>query len=504
MLAIPMLQAFATRRAFGAGPPPPKRLVIVGHQNGRVVGTRAAGMGAGIDRWSPGKSSQELPSGAPSEMLRGLEEIREEIVTFDGIDNIVRHATGHADGHHAAQRTALTCRLLANDDASGPSIDYVAGLRLRSGPAMWPSVVIRASATPEGPGLYPEDRFYGDAGTAARFISGNPRQAILELFGPPVPDDGAPPPTPTLRDRLAKRRRSILDGVIGDLKGLRGRVNARDREQLDRHTEYIRSLEQRLGPVVQTPAQSCERPDETLAPQVIPSTWDEFQQFGRNPDWERGTQDNVTVPYQVENLVQAIACDVTRVACLSFQSDPNFAHVFDPEPTPFSDSDSFHQTVHGFASVDGATKKYTSAQEQAAEVCRRAFRFQVDMFTLLVKRLGEMDDTDGSRVLDNTLVLWFSELGYGSTHQVCNLPIIMAGLGAAFPKGRHIVENRRTTGDLFAHVLRLLGGSDETFGETGTLGALAGQIGVTDLLPDYGLPGYIDADTPLHRGALSL
>jgi hypothetical protein len=138
----------------------------------------------------------------------------------------------------------------------------------------------------------------------------------------------------------------------------------------------------------------------------------------------------------------------------------------------------------------------------------KAFQFWGQMFTQLLQKLGAVTDTDGSSLLDNTLVLWMSEMGYGSAHNNFNIPVILAGLGGAFQKGRHIVENRRTLGDLHAHVLRLLGGSDMTFGETGgasgTLGELAAKNGVSDFLSDYGAPGYIDANTLLHRGPLSL
>jgi hypothetical protein len=105
-------------------------------------------------------------------------------------------------------------------------------------------------------------------------------------------------------------------------------------------------------------------------------------------------------------------------------------------------------------------------------------------------------------LLDNTLVLWVSEMGYGAVHADYNIPVVMAGLKAAFPKGqgRHVVCNRRSMGDLFAQVLRMYGGYDTTYGDTGTIG----DYNSGNLNEGVGWPGYITTSTPLHSGPLDL
>lgn len=484
-LALPMLRAFAPARAH-AQARPPKRLVVVVHSNGRIAGN---GRGGG-DWWSPGPTSGPLPPAgmAPSRLLAPLAAIRDEIVTIDGIDNVVRHASGDGDGHATSTETVLTCRL-----SGSPSFDHVAGTRLRSGPGMRPSIVFPGSAYPVGTFFEP-GRFYGEGGSAPFVVSGNPEMAIEEVFGAPAP--GPDPARPTLRQRLLSRRRSLLDGVARELMALRGRLDARDRAQLDRHAQFVEDVQARLGGGATVSAMGCTRPDRAAVPHVVPSTWDEFVMTGRNPAWERGRQDPVTIPHQIENLVQALACDVTRSAALVFQSDPSFASEFPSGETPFADDGSYHSTIHGIPRI--------SESMAAALACERGFLFFARAFTSLVQRLAEIEDTDGSRVLDNTLVLWTSELGYGSEHTNFNLPVVLAGLGTAFAKGRHLVETGRTTGDLYAHLLRLLGGSDTTFGDTGTLGSLASARGASDLYPSAGRPDAIDAGTPLHGGPLSL
>ncbi|HVN32115.1 MAG TPA: hypothetical protein VMT45_09005, partial [Thermoanaerobaculaceae bacterium] len=125
-------------------------------------------------------------------------------------------------------------------------------------------------------------------------------------------------------------------------------------------------------------------------------------------------------------------------------------------------------------------------------------------FTKLIQRLAAIRESDGSRMLDNTLVVWVSDLGYGSGHYCYNYPVVLAGMKGAFPKGqgRHVVGQVNSLGDLYAQVLRMLGGSDTTFGSTGTLSTAVGAS--TNLLPQMGRPGLINKDTPLHFGPLDL
>lgn len=498
VLAVPMLESLSPRGARGQPMTPPKRLVIVLHSNGRLVAN-----GRPADWWSPGPSTRALSAGAaPSPMLAELAPIADRIVTVDGIDNRLRHASGDADGHFDPERTLLTnAKPVSYGQGGGPSLDYVAGLRLRSGPGMRASVVIPASATPEG-AYFEDHRCWGEGGTRATTITGNPEYAVGELFGERPPPEGEPPPSrPSLRDRLNARRGSLLDGVRESLSSLRGRVSTRDRERLDRHADFIQRVQARVtAPATMVRGASCMRPDETMMPHVTPSNWEEYTRTGLGPEFLRGRQDSLTTPYQIENLVQALACDVVRSAVFTLCGDPEWSSEF-PGGSPFSADDSVHGTVHGTPRIDDSSETMSNATN-----LRTGFQAFGRQFRSLVERLGEMEDVDGTRLLDNTLVLWISELGYGSEHTVFNLPVVLAGMPGAFDRGqgRHVVEDRRSTGDLHAQVLRMLGGSDTSFGPTGTIGSLADEWGTGDIHPDYGLPDFIERATPLHSGPLDL
>ncbi|MCC6807193.1 MAG: DUF1552 domain-containing protein [Deltaproteobacteria bacterium] len=485
MLALPMLEYFAPRTAFGAAAPPPKRFVLLVHSHGRLTGN---GRGSPRqDEWVPAAAGA-LPAGAPSPMLAALAPIRDQIVIVDGVDNIVRHATGHGDGHYSAERTCLTAmRQKADGSGGGPSIDYVVGTRIRPNASARTSVVIPASVA-QAEWSYDAHHFFGSGGSSPTRISVDPKKAITELFGPPVV--AGPPPALILHDRLVARRASILDDVAGSFTALRGKVNAADRARLDAHAEFIRSLETRYagGAGGGVTAQGYVRPSEAAV----------FDY--KSTSYSRGRVDEQTVPSQIENLVMALAGDVVRSASLHFYIgyDPVFPSEFSPATSPF-EAGNFHAMIHD-------TPQVTLPN---APSLRKAFNFYARMFTRLVQRLGEVTDTDGSKLIDNTLVLWVSDMGYGAAHHDFNIPVVMAGMPNAFPKGRGraVFHDRRTLGDLYAHVLRIFGGSDTTFGEVGTLGSVTGRAdtGNDGFYSGWsGYDNYIGWGTPLHRGAIDL
>src|SRR5258706_11519007 len=105
LLAIPLLESLAPRSAW-ALPVAPKRLIVVRHNYGRMIGGRPDGNGVIPHLWSPAQVTRPLPL-TISPLLGPLAPIRQEIVTLDGIDNIVR-LLGDADGHRYPLLTALT------------------------------------------------------------------------------------------------------------------------------------------------------------------------------------------------------------------------------------------------------------------------------------------------------------------------------------------------------------------------------------------------------------
>jgi len=482
LLALPMLEALAPRTAFAQTAAPPKRLVVVFHPHGRVVGPGSN------ENWSPRTTTGPLPpvGTAPSGALASLAPISNEIVTLSNIDNIVRHTSGDLDGHASASATCMTCVVPNGGTARGPALDYVAGLRLRASTAQKMAIVIPGQAAPFDNSVTENNVFLGANGTPGNYQAIDPAQMIRDLFasvqvGPPPP----PPPTPTLQDRLAARRGSILDGVAKGFTSFRAGLNPADQARLDQHAQFIRETELRypaVPPVTPPAPASCAPPSTSSVPNY---DW---------PQFRKGEHDDVFAQTQIESLVQALICDVTRTASLNFwaSGDPGFVTEFAPASSPYL-AGNWHASVHG----DG------SPNDPSVGSLTKGFGFYAKYFTKLIQRMAAIQESDGSRLLDNTLVVWVSDLGYGSGHYCYNYPVVLAGMKSAFPKGqgRHVVGQVNSLGDLYAQVLRMLGGTDTTFGSTGTLSSAAGSI---NYMSQFGRPGLINKDTPLHFGPLDL
>lgn len=476
MLALPMLEAFAERKAYADLPAPPKRVLFLFHPHGRPAGKGYDGE----DNWSPGAAGP-LPANI-SPALAALAPIRDKIVTLDGIDNIVRAAAyGDTAGHGAPGATCMTCAVpISNgpDDstATSHSIDYELGLRLRANDTLPPSMIFPATSAGA---TYMGYWFWGPGGSPPFLVDSRPEVAIPQIFGPAQPAE--PPPTPTLHDRLVGRRASILDGVAKSFFALRSKLNAADRDRLDAHAAFVEKLEKNVGGggVVQA-TESCVRPDENAVPDYSGSN-------------NRGQKDGITMPFQLENVVQALACDITRVAAFEFHNgyDPVF-------PTEFPNggqivNGNWHDMLHNAPQIsDPNTPDLTKAYQCFGK-----------NFTSLVQRLDQMLDLDGKPMLESTLLVWVSDMGYGAAHYDWNIPVVLAGMPSAFPKGqgRHVVMNRRTLGDLYAQILRMVGETDMTFGATGTLGSVSASQ-FADSAYDFG--NGIGPSTPLHMGTIDL
>ncbi len=473
-LALPMLEAFAPRTSFAGGITAPKRVIFVQHMHGRPLNPEN-----NQDNWSPAAAGP-LPT-TISPALAALAPIRNKIVTLDGIDNIVRHATGDSGGHGSAGTTSMTCAVpivngTDNESATAASIDYEVGRRIRASDSMPASIVFPAQLA--GPDWrYGGYSFFGPDGAPPFIANSRPELAVEELFGS-VQNPDEPPAAPTLHDRLVGRRKDILSGVAKDFSSLRKKLNAADRDRLDKHAAFIEAMKNAsTGPTL--PTDGCNVPDVTMFPSYAED----------NP---RGESDAITTPLQIENVVQMLACDIARVGVLHFHAgyDPLFPSEF-PDPDPALLNSNWHALIH----------ENWAASDPSASTLTQAFQYFGKSFTQLVQRLDQIEDLDGNKMLDNTLIVWVSDMGYGSGHYDYDIPVVLAGMPSAFPggQGRHVVANRRTLGDLYAQVMRMVGETDTTFGATGTLGDIALT---NDLVNWSGID--ISASSPLHRGAIDL
>lgn len=244
------------------------------------------------------------------------------------------------------------------------------------------------------------DSFYGN-----RMIYAGPGQPL-----PPESDPAAAfarlfadaAVSETDLERIRSERRSVIDGAREDIARVRDRLGARDREKLEAHLEGLRALERRIDR-----ATTCEVPQD--------------------PPTVSGLLDGPTSRAQIDNLVLALSCDLTRVASLQYGS-ANTLQSHNGAP--------HHELTHRIAD------QHDTQALQELEVIDRWYGGQV---AYLLERLSAIPEGDGS-LLDNTLVVWGNEIANGvtyetrgKTHLMGRIPWMMAGGGNfAFPTGRYL------------------------------------------------------------------
>ena len=394
-LALPALEAMHPRRARAAAAAP-KRFVSMFTANGTLY-----------PNWVP-KGTETAFTLSP--ILAPLEPNQNDLVVVSGL----YQQGGGGDGHQNGMGGMLTGQSLtpgpfeggANSGsagwANGPSVDQKiasalgGGTKLRSlelgvqvGSADdWGRMVYQAANQP----LTPED---------------NPALSYQRLFG-------TAGTSPEAFARLRARRRSVLDAVTAQFQAVSARVGAGDRARLDEHATALRDIETRLDAQAR-PSAACTNPATPAAVTDL-SHNDSFPTIGK---------------LQMDLLALALTCDLTRVASLQWSRSVSMTRFTWLTPTI---TDAHHDLSH--RGDDDAP---------AQEKLLRINTWYAAQLAYLLAKLASAQETDGSRLLDSTLLLWSNELGKGNAHSRQNAPYVLAGqAGGALRTGRFLSY----TGDL--------------------------------------------------------
>ncbi|MCP4498525.1 MAG: DUF1552 domain-containing protein, partial [Deltaproteobacteria bacterium] len=181
---------------------------------------------------------------------------------------------------------------------------------------------------------------------------------------------------------------------------------------------------------------------------------------------EHDLLDENTIPersQQMSDLISlAFSCDLTRVVCLQNSNAQN--HTRFPWLSSLGDGHALsHAGNSSLASIEQWVARDTWYASQVAA---------------LMTALDGIDE-GGQSVLDNTVILWVSELSKGNTHSHLNMPFLLAG-GAGLSTGRYVNFTSGDSGashnDFLLALLRIYGIDDDTIGHpdfcTGPLGGI--------------------------------
>jgi hypothetical protein len=425
-IALPWLEAMTPRRAHAA-PTPVKRFIVMFSANGTVPSA-----------WTPAATSETDFTLSP--ILSPLESHKSDLIVVRGLEQ----KGGGGDAHQSGIGGMLTGQMLNAGPfagvgaapagwAMGPSVDQrmVEALalptKLRSlelgvqvGSAdNWGRMIYRAANQP----LPPDD---------------NPAAVYARVFSDLHTD-------PAQLARLRRRRKSMLDGVADQFTQLSSRVSAADRQRLDAHLTTVREIEVRLTTDLVVNNPSCR--DPSITP-ITTTANDSFPAVGS---------------LQMDLLVMALACDITRIASLQWSRS-----VSQTRFTWLGVNEGHHDLSHRSDSDTGAVLSLTKIDTWYAQ-----------QLASLIARLKTMPDGAGGSVFDGTLILWANELAKGNTHSRQNAGYVLAGsAGGALRTGRVLSYEGQGLphNNLLVSILNAMGVPDTTFGKsewcTGRLTAL--------------------------------
>lgn len=396
---VPLLESEAGVAEF------PKRLILLFSANGTIH-----------ENWVPqgGESDFTL-----STILAPLEAHRNSLVVLDGM-RVIRQGLG--DGHQMGMGSLWTGSKLLAGEFSGAgyaghaSVDQAIAnaigdetpyrsleLGVQTGGAnVWTRMSYAAANQP----LPPED---------------DPQAVFDRLFASLDVD-------PAGAEQLAGERKSVIDLVKGDLQSLQSRYGASDKVKVEKHLDAIRAIETRNG--IAVPA--CEVPQLDLS--TDPLANDNFP---------------TTTKRQIDLMVMAMACDLTRVASLQCSKSVS--------PTVFSwlgQTSGHHDLSHLGEGDPSMVSQITAVNVWYAEQVK-----------YLLDALAAVPEGEGT-LLDNTLVVWGNELGRGNSHSNYPVPFVLAGgAGGAMQGGRHLTFDRAPHNRMLVSLCRMMGMDVDTFGD---------------------------------------
>jgi hypothetical protein len=368
---LPLLESSA-----GGPETPPKRLLLMFHPHGTVR-----------ERWLPTGTNSDfvLPT-----ILDPLVPFQDRLVVIDGLRMAV---SGPPGGPHTVGPAYLWTGspMLAGDEfnhpccgmhgwASSASVDQAIAAAIGNETA-FRSLEFGVQAG----GSHPGSRMsYLDANQPLAPES-DPFAMFQRVFGDQDVD------IETAARRKAQRL-AVIDVVKPELDGLVERVSQTDRVKIEAHLDAIAQMQNQFQS-----SYACTAPT-----------------LGEPVDLGSFAMTEAISHQQLDIIAEAFACGVTNVASIMYRRGEN-----DGFPYPFLGVDfEHHLTTHegdsNLAAVDDLTTIY---------------RWYAQQLAYLAARMDAIIEPDGSTLLDNTIIVWGSEIAKGNSHSWENMPFVMLGGG---------------------------------------------------------------------------
>ena len=258
-----------------------------------------------------------------------------------------------------------------------------------------------------------------------------PLALYTRLFGAgfqdPNSDDWKPDPSIMLRQ-------SVLSAVKEQRQALMSGAGKADQIKLDQYFTSLRDMENQLAVQLQKP-DKCDSCVVPTAPKETPRS--------ASVDVVRAN-----TRMMARLLAMGLACNQTRVF--------NFVHTGGTSETYLAGQNKiYHQITH-----DEPTDAKLGYQPETSKIAGLVMEALGDFLT----ELEAIKEGEGT-VLDNSLIMAFSDTGYAKIHSIENIPMFLAGrAGGRHKAGQHIHATGESVTRVSLTAMRLAGAPVGEFG----------------------------------------
>lgn len=394
---------------------PPKRFAVL------FMGT-----GVNEDHWHAEGSGEAMKL---SKSLAPLEPLKKKINFIDGL--FVKTLTGQ--GIHPAQTGSLLSGATIQRGPilrSGTTIDQLIANHIGEDTAQ-PSMVLACEQPLTG---YHETNF--SMAYSSHISWQSPDSPVPTEVYPSLAFDNL------FENRGLLRNSSILDRVRDRAQALSTKVSASDKAKIDEYLTSVREVEKR----VERMRIDKHAADEAAKGQNKPAIAMDRPANGLPEDLREHAR------LMCDIIALGFQTDRTRVATLLLANDLS-AMIYP-----------FLQVREGH---------HAASHYNLSDSYERITRFHLSQLAYLATKLDAMPEANGS-VLDNSCLIWLSNMWSGRKHDNTRLPLVMAGgLGGALETGRSLNylnagdENRKLC-SLFLSITDKMGMKVSRFGDADT------------------------------------
>lgn len=402
------------------------------------------------DHWTPCAPGTEFEM---TRQLLPLKDLKTDISVLGELMNRNSIFKG-ADGHYAKSASLLTCMPIKqtigdNISSGGVSIDQIIASHV-GGETLFPSLEYGLDRITTGVDINVGfTRLYGSSiswKSPSQPLSKeiDPRLAFDRLFRSFVPG---------VKVKEDPWKGSILDMVLEDAQDLKRNLGRADQDKLSEYLESIRSVEKRI---------SNDTNKEKFAANITSDIRRELIRVNQNIDEyvEMYAGVNVTEKTRLMMDIMALAfwSDASRVTTFMFGnsvSNRNFTFL-----------DGVHGNHHSIS--------HHMDKPEALEEYIRITAWHTEQYAYFLNKLKSIKEGDKT-LLDNSMVMFTSDLRDGNRHSPRNLPILVAGKGGGKLKtGQNLIFEKETPlANLYLTMLETLNIEEKGFGDgTGTLSAI--------------------------------